>query len=120
MQMLSFKEYLILYDKKIIHDYLEDSFMETRWDELFFREFLRNNWVYDRIADDIHIGNKTYKIGNTNTPTQFKKSYLTIEAQTWLTFILHNITLKINTSLTILPMHPNYLVCPNKLRDKHI
>lgn len=68
----------------------------------FFREFVRNNWDYDKIVVYICIGFETYEVGKAIILIQFKISNLAMEAQMWLIFILSNVTTKINTFLATL------------------
>lgn len=93
------------YDWDAIHDWLEDAFelLEGGFDA-FSWEVHGNNWNYDRIVVYICTENEIYEIDWLGKPIQLKNSNITMEAQMWIIFLLHNVTPKLNTSSKSLQM----------------
>lgn len=81
-----------------IHVYIEDHYVTNpRRLDPFAIQTGEGNWNYDEITVDICEARKTYELGRDKCHIHIKRSNMTIQAQIWMTFILHNITRVSNT-----------------------
>ncbi|KAI5400985.1 hypothetical protein KIW84_065719 [Lathyrus oleraceus] len=68
----------------------------------FAVQLAKGNCDCAEIDVDIYETKNTYQFGQDGLPIHFKRSGLTIQAQIWMTFLLHNVTPTIHTSIVTL------------------